>query len=102
MYLTRAECNFRLGTNIGATPAEDINDVIRDRVGQAAIPVTLDNILLERRLELAHEGQRIHDVKRLKGSIDGFAYDANKLVFPIPIREINAVGPDILKQNDGY
>ena len=102
MYLTRAECNFRLGTNIGATPAEDINDVIRDRVGQAAIPVTLNNILLERRLELAHEGQRIHDVKRLKGSVDGFAYDANKLVFPIPIREINAVGPDILKQNDGY
>ena len=45
MYLTRAECNFRLGTNIGATPAEDINDVIRDRVGQAAIPVTLDNII---------------------------------------------------------
>lgn len=101
MYLTRAESNFRLGTAIGAAPGDDL-DVIRERVGLPAIPVTLNNILLERRLELAHEGQRIHDVKRLKGSVDGFAYDANKLVFPIPIREINAVGPDVLKQNDGY
>lgn len=102
MYLTRAESNFRLGTVVGASPDADINDKIRDRAGLSAITITLDNILLERRLELAHEGQRIHDVKRLKGSVDGFPYDANKLVFPIPIREINAVGPDILKQNDGY
>lgn len=102
MYLTRAESNFRLSTNVGASPAEDINDVIRKRVGLPATTITLDNILLERRLELAHEGQRIHDVKRLKQTVDGFAYDANKLVFPIPIREINAAGNGILKQNDGY
>lgn len=102
MYLTRAECNFRLGSSDGADPESDINDVIRSRAGLAPVTVTLDQILLERRLELAHEGQKIQDVKRLKGSVDGFDYDANKLVFPIPIREINAVGESILKQNDGY
>lgn len=102
MYLTRAECNFRLSTSVGATPGEDINEVIRKRAGLPAKTITLENILLERHLELAHEGQRIHDVKRLKLSVDGFDFDHNKLVLPIPVREINAVGGNILKQNDGY
>lgn len=102
MYLTRAECNFRLGTSVGASPAEDINEVIRDRAGLPPNTITLESILLERRLELAHEGQRIHDAKRVKQTVDGFAYDANQLVFPIPISEINATGSDILQQNDGY
>jgi hypothetical protein len=101
MYLTRAEANFRLGAVVGATPAEDIL-IIRNRAGLGASLLSLNNILLERRRELAHEGQRIHDVKRLRQTVDGFAYDANKLVLPIPIREINAVGPSILIQNPGY
>lgn len=103
MYLARAECNFRLGTSVGATPFEDI-ETIRSRVGLPTTQsyITLDNIILERHLELAHEGQRIQDIKRLKQSVDGFAFDANELVFPIPINEINAVGPDILEQNPGY
>ncbi|MET0638301.1 MAG: RagB/SusD family nutrient uptake outer membrane protein [Chitinophagaceae bacterium] len=101
MYLTRAECNFRLGTAVGATPDEDINETIRDRAALGPVAITLASILFERKLELAHEGQAIHDVKRLKGNVDGFAFDAKELVFPIPIREINAVG-DILEQNEGY
>ncbi len=101
MYLTRAEANFRLGTDIGATPDEDVNDVIRSRAGLDPITVDLDAILLERKLELAHEGQAIHDVKRLKKTVDGYAYDANELVFPIPQREINAVGSTLV-QNPGY
>lgn len=102
MYLTRAECNFRLSTSVGATPDDDIT-TIRSRVGLSPIAsLTLDDIILERHLEIAHEGQRIHDIKRLKQSVDGYNYDANKLVFPIPLREINAVGSTILQQNDGY
>ncbi len=101
MYLTRAECNFRLGIAIGATPDDDLNNVIRKRAGLAPENVTLANILLERRLELAHEGQRIHDIKRLKLSVDGLGYDDNKLVFPIPAREVNA-GAGVLVQNPGY
>ena len=101
MYLTRAEANFRMGTSVGATPNHDLNEVIRNRAGLTPIAVTLDNILYERRLELAHEGQRIHDIKRLKQSVDGFSYNDNKLVLPIPLREINA-GEGVLEQNPGY
>jgi starch-binding outer membrane protein, SusD/RagB family len=101
MYLTRAECNFRLATSVGSTPDEDLNNIIRKRAGLAPEAVSLANILMERRLELAHEGQRIHDIKRLKLSVDGFGYDDNKLVFPIPAREVNA-GAGILVQNPGY
>lgn len=101
MYLTRAECKFRLNDNSNPTPEEDINDVIRVRAGASAITISLENILKERHLELAHEGQRIQDIKRLKQSVDGFDYDANELVFPIPIREINASN-GMLKQNPGY
>jgi len=102
MYLTRAEANFRLGTVIGDLPLNDIN-LIRDRVNLLDLlpgQLTLAAILKERKLELAHEGSAIHDLKRLKGSADGFAYNANAMVFPIPIREINA--NKNLKQNPGY
>jgi starch-binding outer membrane protein, SusD/RagB family len=103
MYLTRAEGNSRLGTSVGATPLADVSR-IRARAGLTTLPAnaTSANIVYERRLELAHEGQAIHDLKRLKAPVGSLAYDANMLVLPIPIREINAVGPDILKQNDGY
>jgi hypothetical protein len=62
--------------------------------------VTLADVLLERRLELAFEGHRIHDVKRLKGSVDGLNFDDDKLVFPIPARELEA-NPNLV-QNNGY
>lgn len=100
MYLTRAEANFRLGTSVGATPAQDLNKITQ-RAGLSPVPATLANILYQRRLELAQEGQRIQDIKRLMQSVDGFAFDANELVFPIPLREVNA-GAGVLKQNPGY
>lgn len=100
MYLNRAESNFRLNSSVGASADDDI-DMIRSRVGLPFINVTLLDILNERRLELAHEGQRIHDIKRLRLAVDGFDYDANELVFPIPLREINA-SAGVLVQNDGY
>lgn len=100
MYLIRAECNQRLGTSVGASALADYN-VVRTRAGlPAATSVTLDRILLERRLELAHEGHKIHDMKRLKLSVGPLPYNADKLVFPLPQREINANGN--LQQNPGY
>jgi hypothetical protein len=102
MYLTRAESNFRLGSVIGDLPLNDINE-IRDRAGLddlLPLELNLNSILRERKLELAHEGSGIHDLKRLKGSADGLAYDADAMVLPIPIREINANKG--LEQNDGY
>lgn len=99
-YLIRAECNFRLGTVIGATPGSDIN-TLRTRAGLGAVTPTLTIILNEREKELDYEGFRLHDYKRTKRSIGAFAYNDPKLVFPIPDREINASGNTLI-QNPGY
>ncbi len=100
MLLTRAETNFRLGTSIGATPAGDIN-VIRNRAGLGDIgALTLEAILKERRLELAHEGLQIHDRKRNRESVGTLAWNSDALVLPIPQREVDT--NKNLKQNPGY
>lgn len=102
MYLIRAEANLRLGTNTGATPVADIN-TLRKRAGLGDdyyATVTLNDILLERRLELAHEGHKVHDVKRLKLNVAARPYNDPKLVFPIPFREREA-NPNLV-QNPTY
>lgn len=100
LYLTRAEANFRLGTSIGDTPLNDVN-LIRARVGLLPLAVlTLDAITFERKLELAHEGQAIHDVKRLMKTVDGLPFNSPRLVLPIPVSDVNA-NPN-LEQNAGY
>lgn len=102
MYITRAECNQRLGTAVGNTPVDDYN-MIHTRAGlAAATAVTLDDILLERRLELAHEGFKLHDMKRLKMDVGSLPFNDPKLVYPVPAREI-AANPAIKgQQNEGY
>jgi tetratricopeptide (TPR) repeat protein len=106
MYLTRAEGNFRAGTEVGATPLSDVNRV-RARVGLPALAtVTLPIILKERKLELALEGFRLGDLKRNQESttdpITGaaIAWNSPRLVLPIPLAEIN-VNPNLV-QNPGY
>ncbi len=106
MYLTRAEANLREGTAIGAAPLADLNR-IRSRVGLPPLATaTLEAVLLERKLELAHEGQFLHDVKRTGGVIldnssnSSFSFDDSKLVFPIPQREMDS-NPNLV-QNAGY
>lgn len=100
MYLIRAEANERLGTEIGASPVEDIN-TIRERAGADDLDeVSLEDILLERELELGFEGFLIHDLKRTERNVGGLSYDAPELVFPIPQRERDA--NPALEQNPGY
>ena len=102
LYLIRAEANFRLGTATGAEPLDDINK-IRQRVNLDPYSIedlTLDKILLERKLELAFEGGGLNDAKRLQTDIALTTWNAPELVFPIPLREIR-VNPN-LTQNDGY
>jgi hypothetical protein len=103
MYLTRAETNLRLGTNIGADPEEDLAQIRNpSRTNTNVIPVPdLNDILFERRLELAFEGVRIHDIKRLQGATGNYPWNDDKLVFPIPQREVDAT-QGILVQNPGY
>lgn len=70
MFLIRAECKIRLGQS----GDDDYNAIrLRARVGTKT-GVTLDDVLYERRLELAFEGHRIHDIKRLKGTVDGLSW----------------------------
>jgi len=99
-YLTRAECNQRLTTTVGATPDADVS---RTRVRAGLTPLvgaTLQQILDERELELAFEGQGLWDAKRLRQTVDGKTWNDDKMTFPIPLRERN-VNPN-LAQNPGY
>jgi len=56
--------------------------------------------LKERKLELAFEGEAIHDIKRIQGSVGALPWSSPKLVYPIPARELRA-NPN-LTQNTGY
>ncbi len=102
LYLTRAECNFRLGSAVGAKPVDDIN-MIRERVNLSdynSDDLTLDDILRERGLELDYEGFTLHDEKRLELNVGILPWNSPKLIYPIPQREIYA-NPN-LTQNEGY
>ncbi|MBD3749835.1 MAG: RagB/SusD family nutrient uptake outer membrane protein [Sphingobacteriales bacterium] len=101
MYLTRAEANLRLGGVPigGVTPTDDLT-TIRTRVGLAPVIATLPIILNERAHELAFEGFFLHDAKRTQTNIGNIAWNDNKLVFPIPQREMDA-NPNLV-QNPGY
>ena len=100
MYLIRAEANFRLNSAVGATPTEDINTIAQRAKQDAISTVTLNDILLERRKELAHEGFKIHDMKRNMLDVGNLPFNDPKRVFPIPFRETQANSN--LQQNDGY
>lgn len=102
MYLIRAEANLRLAPAVpigGITPTQDLTTV-RNRVGLPLVIATLPNILNERAHELAFEGFSLHDAKRTKTNVGTIAWNDNKLVFPIPQREIDA-NPKLV-QNPGY
>jgi hypothetical protein len=111
MYLIRAEAAVRAGQTAAAT--SDVN-LIRVRSGASPkATVTIDDVLLERRLELAFEGFRVYDQKRNGEVIRPFipatstspaypiinANDPNTIL-PIPQREIN--NNTNLTQNPGY
>jgi starch-binding outer membrane protein, SusD/RagB family len=103
MYLTRAECNIRLGSSTGDTPANDlarINNPSRTAMAVIGSP-TLDDVILQRRLELAFEGLNIHDLRRLRKPIGSFTWNSDEIVMPIPQREIDATQGSIV-QNEAY
>lgn len=102
MYLTRAECNLRENTTVGASPAADLATV-RNRAGASVIASpTVADILQERIFELCIEGSRIHDFKRTLRSTGTFPYNDPKLVYPIPEREMRANSALTGFQNPGY
>lgn len=108
MYLIRAEANFQNNSTTGDTPLNDIN-TLRARAGLDALDrVTLEDILKERRKELAFEGHRRMDLLRngLNLRRPGMPAESEsapgqaKTIFPIPVNELD-LNPN-LQQNSGY
>jgi hypothetical protein len=118
VILNRAEAY----AHMGGKDAEALADVnaIRERAGIPAeglfatgkmhgYKTALDVVLDERRLELAFEGFRTHDLTRNKINIDRqypgahpwqvVPYNHNHLIYPIPNNEWTVSG---IQQNDGY
>ncbi|MEO9870683.1 RagB/SusD family nutrient uptake outer membrane protein [Ekhidna sp.] len=110
MYLIKAECEARLNDEVEARTA--IN-AIRQRANVSDIASSgqtlLADILEERRRELAFEGHRYFDLKRLQQDIVRndcsltencvVLYGDKFFAYPIPIEE-TAVNPNILQE--GY
>lgn len=97
-YLMEAEALGGTGAR-----AQALLDAVRDRVGLPSIPVSLDAIKAERRLELAGEGHRFFDLVRwgdaaAKLAGKGFVEGKHE-IFPIPARELRGTK---LIQNFGY
>ncbi|MEM7296933.1 MAG: RagB/SusD family nutrient uptake outer membrane protein [Bacteroidota bacterium] len=86
---------------------------VRNRAGITTpiVNVTKEDLMTERRVELAFENQRYFDLKRFgefenvlsaHAAAMGYVWDLNNARFlPIPQREINLSG-GLLRQNDGY
>jgi hypothetical protein len=108
MFLIRAEGNFRANTSVGAAPLADINR-LRQRASLPALgSLTLDQILNERRKELAFEGFRRMDLMRNGQNLRRVGMPdaglsvpgANFTIFPIP-QVVRDLSP-FLDQNPGY
>ncbi len=112
VYLNRAEAYARSGNTAGAQA--DLN-MIRQRGLASAPAVTatgqalLDEIAIERRIELGYEGHRIHDLMRNKmdvnrvdvsGDVAFMSYPCNFCILPIPQPETDT-NPNMV-QNVGY
>jgi hypothetical protein len=108
MYLIRAEANVRDNSSIGASPLDDINELrLRADLGTLT-SVDIDDVLRERRKELAFEGgHRRMDLLRNGRSLrEGLLFESESAVgqpqtiFPIPQREMDLTTQ--LVQNPGY
>lgn len=106
MILIRAEAQARLGN--AAQAIADVN-TIRTRCGLPPVSgltgsALLDEIILQRRLELAFEGDRWFDLKRLGRDVikatGNLQYGDPRYLAPLPVREIQA-NPSLV-QNNGY
>lgn len=105
-YLMRAEANLCEGA-AAADVVADINEV-RERAGLEGLDPDVvstdealtDAIAAERFVELAMEGHRFFDLRRLGLAQDRLGLEPYQLVFPIPQRELD-VNPN-LEQNPGY
>ncbi|MBA0883467.1 RagB/SusD family nutrient uptake outer membrane protein [Flavobacterium undicola] len=86
-YLMEAEALGGTGAR-----AQALLDAVRARVGLGSVPVSINAIMLERRLELAGEGHRWFDLVRTGKAATalasrGFTAGKNE-IWPIPLKEL--------------
>jgi hypothetical protein len=105
ILLIRAEAALNLGNT---SEALDKVNMIRERAGlQALTGITMDDLLKERRLEMAMEHDRWFDLVRTGKAFSAMAANGKTFiigrheVFPIPQNEIILSG-NLLMQNPGY
>ena len=106
MYLIRAEARVRTGDFAGASL--DVQTIRRRAFGDTSLVYTLptteteaiDAILAERRLELAFEGHRWHDLVRTGRASSVLNITAGQNLMPIPQSAIDVNAN--LTQNPGY
>ena len=65
----------------------------------ASAETIMANAQMERRFELAFQGERIHDLKRQHKNVNRFEWNARQLLFEIPSAESNG-NPDIIKNKN--
>ncbi len=83
IYLNYAEAAIESGSGDAAKAAQYLN-ALRKRAGHADnIPATLDNILKERRIELAFEGHRYWDLVRRRDFHTIFNKTSRKALVPV-------------------
>lgn len=97
-YLMEAEALGGSGAR-----AQALLDAVRERVGLPSVPVSMDAILHERRIELAGEGHRWFDLRR-QGLLSTYLSDRGFVPgtherFPIPYKELENTQ---IKQNPNY
>lgn len=115
ILLMHVEATIGTGTSTSDIGALQSFQQIRDRAFPDTAPnaissISKDELLLERRVELAFENQRWFDLLRFDVANDvlgahavemGYVYSPRDLLLPIPAREIN-LSDGLLTQNDGY
>jgi hypothetical protein len=112
VYLNRAEARAKSGNDAGAQ--DDLNMIRQKRLSTAPdVTATgqalLDEIAIERRVELCFEGHRIFDITRHKQNlvrvdctapVSTVTYPDYRFILPIPLVEMDA-NPNMV-QNPGY
>jgi hypothetical protein len=106
-YLMEAEALVK--GNGDLSRAQALLDAVRTRVGLASVPVTMDAIKYERRMELATEGHRYFDLVRwgdaatvlnsMKNGVSKHFVTGKNEILPIPLGELTNTK---LVQNPNY
>ena len=112
VLLMHAEAIMAGGQETTVQAALNSFQLVRDRAGLTDVvtAITKDELLLERRLELAFENQRLYDLIRFGKAVEilgdfasdnGTNFTTTDLLLPIPQAEIG-LSNGLLDQNPGY